>query len=762
MGVLVAGLLVVVGLTAPWSEDATGTPASLDRRDFEVLPVEEQSDYTPDDAAEVDAVDPEAPRIDEGKVVAEIEPDEVPTFELLGVTWTGGLTPENSEVQVRWRQEGVWSDWTLLEPETAEAEGGVPGTAPKWIGPSDAAEARVVATGEVNPEGLTLVTVDSGEGPTLTQAAVSQPGIISRSSWGARASTTCSAPQYGSAYGTIVHHTAGSNSYTAAQSAGIVRSIQAYHMDGQGWCDIGYNFLVDAYGQIFEGRAGGITKIPRGAHAGNFDVNLNTTGVSLMGTFVNDAPSQAMKDALVRLIAWKHSIHGIPAIGTYSVGGVTLNRIDGHYRVQATACPGTQVINWMNAAGGLRDQVQAAMANGGVGLVKSANDPKVYLLANGTKYHVIDGSELAVLASRFGGIQTMSGTQLSAYPSGVQASRYVRDQQTQTLYLLQSDGTKHRFPSAELVASYGYSLNSYLPLNTAQLQSFSTGAEVGRIFAIENSSALNLIEGQTRRPITTLNAWASVRGGSTYAARMSASGASRYQLGAAILEPGVLFKERSSPSVYLGATDSHLVHIPSFDMAADLGATRLVTVADGELARNSKAAQGLQPAVSCGGTSYIIGSGLLNPVSGWDSTGLTPSAMANVPCTSLRIASGIVSPPIFVQRRGVADVYLVGEGELHHVRSWSRLLELAGGSEPKVLVWSNRTAAVLKVGAPEFGVGSYIRFGTEPEVYRTDGRTIQHVTSYQSLLRSNGGREPKIEQVSAEFKDYYSVGEPIT
>lgn len=58
----------------------------------------------------------------------------------------------------------------------------------------------------------------------------------------------------------IIHHTAGSNDYSPEDSAEIVRAIYAYHTQTLGWCDIAYNALVDKYGQVFEGRAGGITK----------------------------------------------------------------------------------------------------------------------------------------------------------------------------------------------------------------------------------------------------------------------------------------------------------------------------------------------------------------------------------------------------------------------------------------------------------------------------------------------------------------------
>ena len=105
-------------------------------------------------------------------------------------------------------------------------------------------------------------------------------------------------PIYGpTTKGAVIHHTAGSNSYSKADSASIVRATQAYHMNSRNWCDIGYNFLVDKYGQIFEGRAGGIDKPVRAAHSGNGPVNEQTMGVSLMGTFSSTAPTSAMKSA---------------------------------------------------------------------------------------------------------------------------------------------------------------------------------------------------------------------------------------------------------------------------------------------------------------------------------------------------------------------------------------------------------------------------------------------------------------------------------
>ncbi|MGH3458639.1 SpoIID/LytB domain-containing protein, partial [Aeromicrobium sp.] len=143
----------------------------------------------------------------------------------------------------------------------------------------------------------------------------------------------------------------------------IVRATQAYHTKSRGWCDIGYNFLVDKYGQIFEGRKGGIDKPVRGAHAGNGPVNEETMGVSLMGTFTSTSPSSAMKTATTNLVSWRFDDYNRPAKGTYSLGGKTLNRIAGHRNVVSTACPGNKVYSWLSASGGLRDRVQNRLAS---------------------------------------------------------------------------------------------------------------------------------------------------------------------------------------------------------------------------------------------------------------------------------------------------------------------------------------------------------------------------------------------------------------
>lgn len=316
---------------------------------------------------------------DESDVVAELAPRGTDDFSMVGVTWSPGFDATGLKVEVRLRSDGTWGRWDQLDVELDDSESGVPGTEPLWVGTADGVAVRVASPTGERPPGLKVATIDPGTTPAATASTAStafyssaasgattiasspQPAIILRSQWGAAANSKCDTPNtVGEMRGVIVHHTAGTNNYTAAQSAGIVRATQAYHMKSRKWCDLGYNFLVDKYGQIFEGRNGGIDQQVRAAHSGNAAVNTYAMGVSMMGTYSSVQPTDATKDAMVKLISWRMAKFGTPTTGSYSLGGKTLQRIAGHRDVLSTECPGAAAYAWMSAPGGLRERVSGA------------------------------------------------------------------------------------------------------------------------------------------------------------------------------------------------------------------------------------------------------------------------------------------------------------------------------------------------------------------------------------------------------------------
>ena len=108
-----------------------------------------------------------------------------------------------------------------------------------------------------------------------------------------------------------MHHTVNSNGYSRDQVPSIIRGIYAYHTQSRGWSDVGYNFLVDRFGRIWEGRYGGVARPVVGAHTLGY--NDYSFAMSAIGNFdVTGAPS-AMLDAYGRLFAWKLSLHGVSA-----------------------------------------------------------------------------------------------------------------------------------------------------------------------------------------------------------------------------------------------------------------------------------------------------------------------------------------------------------------------------------------------------------------------------------------------------------------
>jgi N-acetylmuramoyl-L-alanine amidase len=301
-------------------------------------------------------------------------------FDLVGLRWARG---SRAEAMVRARRRGGrWTRWAALHPTGDHGPDGdraPAGTDPAFTGAADEFQLRLRGT----PRALRARFVRALPTASLARRAARRaraarrrrgqaPLIITRAQWGGDSVPPRTAPDYGEVQMAFVHHTVTANDYGPEDSAGIVLGIARFHRDSNRWNDIGYNFLVDKYGQIFEGRAGGIDQAVVGAQAQGY--NSVSTGVACLGTFTSVAETPAGMDALARLIGWKLSLHGIPTDGTLTVtsaGGpsnrygsgasVTFERISGHRDGNATSCPGEvlygQLVDLRAAAGGFAGPV---------------------------------------------------------------------------------------------------------------------------------------------------------------------------------------------------------------------------------------------------------------------------------------------------------------------------------------------------------------------------------------------------------------------
>ena len=166
-----------------------------------------------------------------------------------------------------------------------------------------------------------------------------KPTIRSRDDWGADESIGSTDPAIeDEATAAIVHHTAGANDYDAEDVPAILRGIHTFHVEGQGWDDVGYNMFADKYGRLWEGRAGGLSKAVVGAHAAGY--NTGTFGISVLGTFESKAPPQKTLDAVSGAIAWKLSLSGTSADAKTTIAGERMRTVIGHRDVGSTSCPG--------------------------------------------------------------------------------------------------------------------------------------------------------------------------------------------------------------------------------------------------------------------------------------------------------------------------------------------------------------------------------------------------------------------------------------
>jgi len=273
---------------------------------------------------------------------------------------------DDEAVEFRTSLDGEsWTSWVAARRIAADGEGpdrgsiedGAPWrtmTHPVWVGEARWLQVRGVDPGRVRASlidsvglsrsGLSRVLTGTFAAlagtPAVAHAAAFRPGVISRAAWGADESWRAGSPRYADdGRLAVIHHTATGNDYTAEDVPAILRGIYRYHTQTLGWDDIGYNFVVDRFGRVFEGRAGGTDRLVIGAHAAGH--NAGSIGVAALGCYdseacVEAAVGESVIAGLDSLVAWKFAYHRIDPYGSTD-GGPT---IVGHRDVGSTTCPG--------------------------------------------------------------------------------------------------------------------------------------------------------------------------------------------------------------------------------------------------------------------------------------------------------------------------------------------------------------------------------------------------------------------------------------
>ncbi|HEY4829006.1 MAG TPA: N-acetylmuramoyl-L-alanine amidase [Solirubrobacteraceae bacterium] len=286
-------------------------------------------------------------------------------FSLAGVEWAGS---EAARIELRSRSAGgAWSRWVLASvlghgPDRPPA-GGERFGEPVWTGPADEVQLRSATA--LSGVRVHFVAVPGGAGGAahaaqamplaqpILDAGPGQPPIIARSAWARGQARPVHLPEFATVKLGFIHHSDGTNGYSAGQVPSILLGIFGYHVYVRGFWDIAYNFAIDAYGRIWEARAGGIDQPVMGAHAGGY--NDESTGMVVLGNFSSVTPAAAAIAASEQLLAWKLSLHGVPTLGRVTVevdpsgaiytpfapgAHVSLPHVAGHRDGCTTSCPG--------------------------------------------------------------------------------------------------------------------------------------------------------------------------------------------------------------------------------------------------------------------------------------------------------------------------------------------------------------------------------------------------------------------------------------
>lgn len=697
---------------------------------------------------------PDASRV-EGPV---LETDGVQT---VGVTWAEGTGDGALDAQLRYRTDGEWSAWLALDADATAPDPGTPdaaharrdGTSSLWVGDADGVQvAFTVAPGGAAPQDVEVALLSSdltvpavaGGGPGAARGtsvpqvggvqptAASAPAVVTRAQWGARA-PACTPDTASTLVGAVVHHTAGPDYGSPVEAMAQLRNDQRYHIESRGWCDLGYNVVIDKWGTIYEGRGGSLTAPVVGVHAGGF--NTGTLGVSVLGTYTTTGFTPATVDAIARVVAWRLAAYGRSPAGEVVIrtdGGensrfgpnstVRLPVVFAHRDVAYTSCPGNA---GYAAMGAIRGRAQAIVDGYGTSrlggtLARASGAPDVYLTTATTKHRLTDATMLDALRP-LGAITVVQQGQLDQLRDGTPVGRFVRG--TDGVISLVERGRLHRVDSCGELAAWGRACGDYgaMAVPDPVMALLGSGPELTTAYVTPQWQYFLVSDGR-RHEITdaeALAAWPVQSNGP--AVELDASVGLHLPYGAPVVRTGTVVQDRTSRDAVLLDRPDGLRMSAAFVGASRIGARLPLRLLDrgsmdaltaprGTLDGALRTSDGRRVALTPGGAVRLASGQLPGDAGTRVDDGVVAALAPSEPV-----------PTLFARTGDDTTLFLVDGAVRRQVLTMDAALALGGGRELVVALTAPAALGAMTAGPVALGPGRLVKAPDAVTVYLVDG-----------------------------------------
>ncbi|WP_229051817.1 hypothetical protein [Aeromicrobium sp. Leaf350] len=370
---------------------------------------------------------------------------------------------------------------------------------------------------------------------------------------------------------------------------------------------------------------------------------------------------------------------------------------------------------------------------GAVRLIRTAADPTVYLIDGLRRWSVASLDDYNELIQVFGPLNTVSASFVNRYAAAGATSTILHDTGSGAISLVQ-DGTLHRFASCDQVAIWGGSCASLTSAHPAMFAGTTAGPEMSSWARVGAGARPVLLSSSgAAQPYWDAEAVRALTGSPLgWTARMGDARYAAFTKAPTLFAPATLVRDAASPQVYLTDGTNTLLPVADFAATTELGraSSTLQTVTAADLTGYRPAGTKVETAVTCGGSTYVAGTGTLHRLANPAAAGLPTVALQPQTCAQLALGGRAVASGLLVKKAGDATVYSVEQGVRRAVLSWSDAQRIGGEGDPTIVTMTADGLARIPAGGARLRDASLVKPSSSPEVLVVSGDKLARIPSF--------------------------------